>query len=262
MRCSPAGARRQDVPETSRIELTTHWRGPKPGCKGSAVAGATIYVSGEYLAQNPSWHAEDAPWKFGHVAELLHRNDLTPARVVEVGSGSGDVLRLLADQLPYARLAGFDISPDALRLAQPKAGGRLTFQLGSPFGLGGYDLALALDVFEHVPDYMGFLRDMTKLAEFQIYNIPLDLCVRYVLQKSLIMNSRESVGHLHYFFKDTALATLEDTGHRVIDWSCHSPSLVQPDMKGAFRRWLFRLNPDLCARLMGGFSMTVLCHRA
>lgn len=219
-----------------------------------------IYLSGEYLRKNPSWHEEGADWKFGHVIELIRRNGLDPQSIVEVGTGAGECLKLLADEFPDARLTGFDISPDAIRIASEKATDRLSFRLGSPFDKTVYDLALALDVFEHVEDYLGFLREMTQLAPYQIYNIPLDLSVRYLLQQSLILRGRSEVGHLHYFFKDSALASLEDTGHEPIDLIMHSPSLMRRDLKGAFRRWFFNRNPDLCVRLMGGFSMTVLCR--
>jgi len=220
----------------------------------------SIYCSGEYLRKNPSWHEEDAGWKFNHVMKLIHRNGFNPKSIVEVGTGAGEVLRLLSEELPEASLSGFDISPDAIRLASSKATDRLTFYQESPFGQSSYDLALALDVFEHVEDYLGFLRRMTTLAPYQIYNIPLDLSVRYVLQKELVMQARETVGHLHYFFKDTALASLEDTGHEVVDFVYHSQSLVRNDLKGAIRRWFFRRNADLCVRTMGGFAMTVLCR--
>ena len=224
------------------------------------IPRTSIYVSGEYLRNNPDWHAEGAEWKFGNAMPLLQRNGLEPRSIVEVGTGAGEFLKLLAEEYPDARLIGFDISPDAIRIASAKATERLSFHHGSPFGQSGYDLAIALDVFEHVEDYLGFLREMPRLAPYQLYNIPLDLSARYLIQKSLILRGRSEVGHLHYFFKDTALASLEDTGHEVVDLIMHSPSMVRRGFKGALRRWFFNRNPDLCVRLMGGFSMTVLCR--
>ena len=224
------------------------------------------YTSGHYLEMNPTWHEEFGPWKAAHVRTILERNNLVPTSVCEIGTGSGEVLRLLAEGLPGARFVGYDIAEQAISLAAPKAMDRLRFEQGSPFGESDvFDVVLALDVLEHVPDYLGFISQVRTTGRYQIYNIPLDLSARSVLQRSGIMNQRARVGHLHYFFKDTALATLRDTGHEVIDWFYTSqafdwgPSPFRWPIV-VLRRALFRIAPDITARLMGGFSMTVLCR--
>jgi hypothetical protein len=71
-------------------------------------------------------------------------------------------------------------------------------------------------VFEHVPDYIGFLEKCKPLAKYKIYHIPLDIHVSSVLRGSFV-NARYSVGHLHYFSEESALATLKDTGHEIVD---------------------------------------------
>lgn len=228
----------------------------------------SIYASGQYLRQNPTWHEEDGPWKCGYVHLLLTRNRIAPATVIEIGTGSGEVLALLAARMPEASFRGFDISEQAMIIAGRKARPNLAFVHGSPLeGTARADLVLALDVFEHVEDYMGFLRGVRLLGEHQIYNIPLDLSARSILQKSLVLGLRTGVGHLHYFFKDTALATLADTGHEVIDWAYNSRSLEwgRGPLRWpivALRRMAMAAAPDLAVRLLGGFSMTVLCRPA
>ena len=222
-----------------------------------------IYTSGKYLEHNPDWHMEDASWKVGNVAGILRKNGVSPATVCEVGTGSGEALKLLADQYPSALFVGFDISPQAMAIATPKARAGLSFRLGSPFDeTAQYDLVLALDVFEHVPDYMGFLRSMTQISSYQVYNIPLDLTVRSTLKPSLLMEHRHKIGHIHYFNRETALATLEETGHQILDWKWHSPAQQVGGLKGALRRAFFAVSPDKCVNIMGGFAMTVLCRRA
>lgn len=227
---------------------------------------ASLYTSGEYLQTNPSWHEEYGPWKAGHVAKILCDNRINPTSVCEVGTGAGETLRLLSEMLPKATLKGYDIAEQAIKRALAKSSDRLTFELGSPFGKQERcDLVLTMDVFEHVEDYMGFLRNVRQLGRYQVYNIPLDLSARTVLQGGGILHQRSAVGHLHYFFKDTALATLRDTGHEVIDWFYTSRAFfwgrnpIRWPMV-AIRRVLYRANPDLAARLLGGFSMTVLCR--
>jgi hypothetical protein len=74
-----------------------------------------------------------------------------------------------------------------------------------------FDIVMAIDVFEHVEDYFGFLRKLRGKAEYKIFHIPLELSVQSVLRSSIIIEGRKSVGHIHYFTKETALETLKDT---------------------------------------------------
>lgn len=49
-----------------------------------------------------------------------------------------------------------------------------------------WDLVLVLDVFEHVDDYLGFLRGLSRIARNIIFHIPLDISVMRVLASALI----------------------------------------------------------------------------
>ena len=141
------------------------------------------YESGEYLAHNPDWHAADAPFKARWIADILRRNGVEPAHVVEVGSGSGEVLVELAKHFPEARADGYDISPQAHAIAAPKSAGRLEFHHADFLTADAPppDVLLAIDVFEHVEDYMAFLRRMKPLAPMKVFHIPLDLSVQGLL---------------------------------------------------------------------------------
>ena len=66
------------------------------------------------------------------------------------------------------------------------------------------------DTFDHI-------KEAAKKATYKIYHIPLDMSVISVLNNYPSV-ARENVGHLHYFMKDTALATLQDTGQEIVDW--------------------------------------------
>jgi len=43
---------------------------------------------------------------------------------------------------------------------------------------------MAIRLFEHVEDYLGFLRKMKTKATFKVFHIPLDLSVQTVLRMS------------------------------------------------------------------------------
>src|SRR5262249_47744110 len=73
---------------------------------------ADLYTSGEYLRKNPTWHADEAPWKAQQILRLLEFQHLAPQTICEVGCGTGEILRLLQKALPEdCILYGYEISP-------------------------------------------------------------------------------------------------------------------------------------------------------
>jgi SAM-dependent methyltransferase len=227
----------------------------------------TIYSDGTYFRNNPDWHADDSAWKARHIAGILERNGVAPKTVCEIGCGAGEVLRNLSREIPSAaRFVGYDISPDAYRLCAAKSAGKVEYRLGNMLEEPvEFDLAMAIDVFEHVEDYFDFLRRLRTKAKYKVFHIPLDLSALSLLRAEPA-RMRKSVGHIHYFDKDTALAALEDTGHQVVDWRYTSGRTELPNLgwktrllKGP-RNAIFRVNPDLAARALGGYSLLVLAR--
>jgi len=225
-----------------------------------------MYQAGQYLENNPDWHAADAPVKAGWVADILHRNKVAPSTIVEIGCGSGEILVNLSKAFPQAKIAGFDISPQACRISAPKATDRLSFTeadyLAEP--IVPTDVLMAIDVFEHVEDYMAFIRAMKPRATWKLFHIPLDLSVQGMLRGYSIMHARKSLGHLHYFYKDSALATLRDCGYEVVDWNYTFGTEQLPNrtlrtrLFNYPRKALRLISTDFAVRVTGGASMMVL----
>lgn len=185
--------------------------------------GADLYISGEYLQKNPTWHAEEAPWKAQQILRLLDRNQLVPQSVCEVGCGTGEVLRLLQKGLPAdGTLWGYEISPQAFERCQNKANEHLHFTLADIQQETGvhFDLILLMDVLEHLEDYFSLLRNLQPKSRYKVIQLPLDISVRSVLRREIIQY-RERYGHLHYFTKEIALQMLKDLGYHILDY-CYS----------------------------------------
>ena len=90
--------------------------------------------------------------------------------------------------------------------------------------------------------------------------------VQMVLRGTPIRRVRDLVGHIHYFSKDTALATLEDAGYHVVD-HFYTPNMLElPHIgwRGQLmrlpRKLAYSLHPDLAARILGGYSLMVLAR--
>ena len=228
-----------------------------------------IYTTGEYLENNPTWDEEDSPWKAQQILKMLSRNNIHPTSICEVGCGAGEILHQLYLALPNnVSFEGFEISPQAYELSKQKTHDRLTFFLKDLLKETErhFDLLLAIDVFEHVEDYLGFLRGLRVKANYKIFHIPLDISVQRVLLCKPILSRRQEVGHLHYFTKETALATLEDTGYEIIDhfYTASTLELPRPSKSIIYSlgklplRLFSRLNQDLTVRVLGGHSLMVL----
>ncbi len=196
---------------------------------------------------------------------MLRKHHLSPRSLCDLGCGTGGVLDHLSRELPEARLVGYEISPQAIALAPKERKQRIAL-VNAERPEEHFELLLMLDVFEHVDDYLGFLRSTRECADRYIFHVPLDLSVQTVLRASPLLGARESLGHLHYFTRETALATLRDAGYRVLDdeytrsaidlWEGRSRLLRGP------RRLAFRLSPRFAARVLGGFSLLVLAEPA
>jgi ubiquinone/menaquinone biosynthesis C-methylase UbiE len=225
-----------------------------------------IYEQATYADNNPTWHEEDSPWKAGHIRRILEDHNIPHRRICEIGCGVGGILLNLEQSLPDTNLTGYEISPYAFSKAKERETERTKFVFGDATLVKDeeFDVTLVIDVIEHVEDYIAFLKNIKTIGKYKVFHIPLDLSVQSVFRISPITGQRESVGHIHYFFKDTALATLRDCGYKIIDYRYTASRLELPNqtissqMMRLPRRLLYSLSKDFAVRLVGGYSLLVL----
>lgn len=222
-------------------------------------------INGDYLNNNPNWHVEDSPWKAKQIMRMITRNPLELGTVAEIGCGAGEILNQLhASMSNNVNFYGFDISEDAINLCSTRRKNRLEFFNQNLLEVNvKYDLLLMMDVFEHVEDYFGFLRSSRSKSDYTIFHIPLDISINSLLRDNFMV-WRNSVGHLHHFTKETAIATLIDCGYDVVDFFYTAGSLDLPrntlnsKISNLPRKLLFKISEDMAAKVLGGFSLLVL----
>jgi SAM-dependent methyltransferase len=236
----------------------------RPQADGSPIANR--YTDGTYAAATQTWHDEDAPFKARWLADFLTAQGTQPDTICDVGCGAGGVLAGLRSEFPLTRLVGYEISEDAVSLAHewhPEVEVRLGDVRETQ---ETFDLVLMMDVFEHVEDYLGFLRGLAGLGQLTAFHVPLDMTALMVAREQPIMRARRLVGHLHYFSKATALATLNDAGYEVLATRYTPATMEVPNRNFKMRvaAWPrkagMRLAPDLTVRTLGGYSMLILAR--
>jgi SAM-dependent methyltransferase len=260
-----------------------------------SIDSSSIYKNGEYLAQNEDWHAAESPWKAGNILKILQQNEIAFETAAEVGCGAGKILQALHQTLPEKEFTGFDISPQAASLWQATGAigtgavgtgaigtgaigtgaigtepGMIAAEPGVNYRLADFlatdetfDLLMSIDVFEHVPDYLGFLKQMRSRARYFIFHIPLDMNM-LMLAKAEHSGLRDRIGHLHYFSRSTAEDTLNTCGYRIKDWF-YTADYALPGHErkiNSLRRLMFALSPEWAVKTLGGWSMMVLAESA
>jgi ubiquinone/menaquinone biosynthesis C-methylase UbiE len=102
------------------------------------------------------------------VVELALDRVPAPRRVLDVGCGTGYVLRQLAGRLPKAsEFLGVDAAPKMIEVARSASSDeRLTFRHGTaerlPADEGGYDLVVSTTSFDHWTDQAAGLRECAR----------------------------------------------------------------------------------------------------
>lgn len=105
---------------------------------------------------------------FGCLDELLPAS--APSSVLEVGVGEGEVSERVRTRYPDARVVGIDLPDDELGGSWAERGLSCAFaDIGRlPFPDDSFDLVLAIEVLEHVPDPAAALTELSRVARGEL----------------------------------------------------------------------------------------------
>lgn len=166
-----------------------------------------------YLDHNPTWHDEDGPAKAREVDGLLADLGWVPLRVVDVGCGTGAVLdhldRLLRRRGAPAQLEGWDIDPTPIGLSRRTG----SLHVGDALSQAApADLALMLDVLEHLDAPGRALVALPRLAPRVVLRVPVEASARDRLRPASAAAARERYGHVHAWRSAELRRLLTDHG--------------------------------------------------
>jgi len=119
----------------------------------------------QFDALAPAWEELLGPEALAPLAASLDRLEGPPARVLDVGTGTGKAARLVAERFPDAEVLGVDLAPamveEAHRLLPPELAARVRFQVADASALPVPDGAFELVVLLNMIPFFDELRRVT-----------------------------------------------------------------------------------------------------
>jgi len=124
----------------------------------------------ESMARNLA-HQAEAIWS--QEQALFDRYELSgPIRILDLGCGTGEITRRLAERCPQATLTGIDILEGNLALARRDSaafGDRIGYEQGDAFALryadASFDLVVCRHMSQAVPDFPLVLAEITRVLK-------------------------------------------------------------------------------------------------
>jgi SAM-dependent methyltransferase len=228
-----------------------------------------FYLNGQYFKNNPTWDAADTYWKMLKLYDkILAQLPSQRASVLEIGCGSGALLKKLAMDIPQHSFKGWDIAPDAKRFWEHNQA-NLSFEVGDFLESKTSekaDIILLIDVLEHLADPGNFLEKLRLKGKCVIIHLPLDMTLMNLIFDQRLVHLRDSIGHIHYFTKALAEKLLRESGYEVVVSEYSNAWKDSPNLRPLGRimrifRWgLNKLSPTLNAKILGGETLVLVAR--
>lgn len=163
------------------------------------------------LTERPEAAGVRHPWeqaRLRHVLSLLDQHGALRSgglSLLDAGSGDAFIAEAIAAQVPGARVTCWDAHYTDEDLAASTPGTRRTRTRPDE----RYDVVLALDVIEHVPDDKAFLRDLRRCADDGAL-----LLVTVPAYQALFSDHDIRLGHHRRYSRRSLTAAVDGTGWR------------------------------------------------
>lgn len=168
----------------------------------------------------------DTRWRFyieATTQETLVRLNLRPGdRVLDVGSGTGALLKQLARVHPPAQLVGVDPVPQMLAIARRNLPAAVELREGwaekLPFEPQQFDVVVSCNVFHYIRNPIEALREMSRVLRPGGHLVITDWCDDYLACRLCDLYLRLfSRAYFKAYGEEECVRLLKETGHARVD---------------------------------------------
>jgi len=249
-----------------------------------------LYLTDEYIIKNPSLHEEDSPWKVSKIIPLIDNLisnyfNKDEINLLDIGGGAGLILNEVSAYIRErynikVNKFALDLSPGMLEI-QRKRNPDLKKALNedicrTSLGNKEIDLALMIDLLEHVPNSTEALEEVKRISEFVIFKVPLENNLltktwNFVRRGKPRQHAIETIGHINVYNFGELKNQIEKHMGQVLDFyftnvfdyfqnSEHYKNKMKRKSKliNFVALHLFRLSPKLCSLIFNDFVMLLV----
>jgi len=222
-----------------------------------------------------SWRELGAQKKAQNIARVCH--DMEVASMIEIGCGTGAVLRNL-HAMNFAReYCCTDLSPSAVAFTVTSCSDFMPRAVVGPaddlpFPDGTFSVAVLSHVLEHLDDPLAALREAVRIARFVVVEVPTEKVLYSFIKAKVLLRPYASIaeaGHVQFWSPSSIARFLtQDAGMEILehyrdllDEEADSPSQRAPGAKPFVKHILRSALPaSLYSRLLTTHA-TFLCRR-
>lgn len=248
-----------------------------------------LYTSNEYIKKHPSLHEEDSPWKISKIIPLVdtiftkHILESKEINLLDVGGGAGVIMRDVSNYIENhysARVNKYaiDLSPRMLEIQKKNNPNLRTFNediCETSFTNKEIDIALMIDVLEHVSDPKRALEELQRISKTVIFKVPLELtfvsCTwNFVNRGKPRKNAIEQLGHINIYTVDRLKQQIETHCGEITDIyftnvfdyyinseDYHHKLSNKSKILNRIGSCIFKVSPRLCSYLIMDFAMVL-----
>lgn len=181
----------------------------------------SAFYEKDYLLINPTLHKQDSDAKIQLIKECISliTPSITIQTIADFGCGSCVVLTNILDYLhkkidSNISAVGIDISSNILVNGEKHS---YMTKLRSncennPLSDNSISLSFCIDLIEHIQNPNLLLREISRISEFAIFKIPIELSFYTMMKggKKRLYKLERKYGHIHHFNRKAIIHIIED----------------------------------------------------